>query len=228
MNAQEISGRCESAAEDFARHEHRKDGLQIIEDICGGLTLLRDAMFARMHADVERRIGLDSMVAPISEEKVGRAAKTEIEIFQVAVAAAVAGEKGYIADASWFREWLMQLRLGAIAPESQAAKRLASYAVKSCSEQRMAFGNVIAATLPEANRAPLVMMRLVSPAVRIATALAFGRSADALVWRHEQIEHLPSISDCYHCHGKLMENGEQCSMCGNPLWTFEWLTTSDG
>ena len=102
------------------------------------------------------------------------------------------------------------------------------YVSKSADDQRLAFGNILATALPEASRAPLVLLRLVPAAVQIATALAFGKSADAQQWRHEQTEILPSIPDCYRCHGKLLENGEQCTMCGNPLWTYEWLTDVDG
>jgi hypothetical protein len=74
----------------------------------------------------------------------------------------------------------------------------------------------------------LVLLRLVPAAVQIAVALSFGKSPDAQHWRHEQVEILPSIRDCPRCRGRLLENGEQCTMCGNPLWTFDWLTNADG
>ncbi len=102
------------------------------------------------------------------------------------------------------------------------------YVSKPANDQRLAFSNILATTQPEASRAPLILLRLVPAAVQIATALAFGKSADARQWRHEQTEILPSIPDCHRCHGKLLENGEQCTMCGNPLWTYEWLTNADG
>jgi hypothetical protein len=225
MNAQEIVSRCATAAEEFDQHEHRSDGLQIIESLCGGLTLIRDAVYARVHADVERRVGMDSMIFPLSEEKSERMTKQEIEIYQIVVAAGAAEAKGYVIDGNWFRDWLTELRMGHVDSNSRAAHRMSYYVSKSAGDQRLAFGNILATAQPEASRAPLVLLRLVPAAVQIVVALAFGKTPDAQQWRHEQAEILPSIPDCYRCHGKLLENGEQCTVCGNPLWTYEWLTT---
>ena len=227
MNTQEIVSRCSAAAEEFDRKEHRGDGLQVIESVCGGLTLIRDTFFARVHKDVEIRVGMDSMVSPISEEKTEHTTKQEIEIYQVVVSAAAAEAQAYVTDGGWYRDWLAQLRLGTFDAESRIARRIAYYAGKSANDQRLAFSNVLATVLPESGRAPLILLRLLPPAVQIATALAFGKSADALRWRHEQVEILPAIADCHRCHGKLLENGEQCQMCGNPLWTFGWMTSAD-
>ena len=35
---------------------------------------------------------------------------------------------------------------------------------------------------------------------------------------------LSIIRDCAECHGSVLENGEQCRNCGNPLWKYDWLT----
>jgi hypothetical protein len=228
MNVQEMTSRCSVSADEFDRHEHRSNGLQVIESICGGLNLLRDAFYSRVHSDVERRMGMDSMIFPISEEKSERTTKLEIEFYQVVVSAAAAEAKGYVVDAGWYRDWLARLRLGEFDDTSRPARRIAYYVSKTATEQRLAFSNILATIMPEASRAPLILLRLLPAAVQIATALAFGKSEDALSWRHEQIEVLPSIVDCHRCRGKLLENGEQCTMCGNPMWTFEWLTTADG
>ena len=91
----------------------------------------------------------------------------------------------------------------------------------------MAFSNILAAALPEALRAPLILLKLMPLAVQVATAQAFGKSADATQWRREQSNILPAIADCHQCHGELLESGEQCETCGNPIWTFEWLTMAD-
>jgi hypothetical protein len=228
MNAQEIVDRCSTAAVEFDRHERRDGGLRVIANLCGGLTRIRDSFFDRVHCDVEMRVGKDSMIQPISEEKTERTTKLEIEVYQVVVSAGTAESRGYVSDGAWFRDWLARLRLGSIEADSRAARRLAYYAGKSAEEQRMAFSNILAAALPEALRAPLILLKLLPLAVEVATALAFGKSVDAMKWRHEQIEILPAIADCHHCHGALLDNGEQCEMCGNPLWTFEWLTIADG
>ncbi len=160
MNAQETVSRCSAAAEEFDHHEQRSDGLQVIESLCGGLTLIRDAVYARVHADVERRLGTDSMIFPLSEEKSERVTKVEIEIYQIVVAAGAAQAKGYVADGNWFRDWLARLRMGQLDSNSRAARRISYYVSKSAHDQRLAFGNILAMAQPEASRAPLVLLRL--------------------------------------------------------------------
>ena len=61
----------------------------------------------------------------------------------------------------------------------------------------------------------------------IATALAFGDHARARDARKRQTADLPAIRYCSQCRGDVLENGEQCRGCGNPLWKFEWLTATD-
>ena len=155
MNAQEIVSRCSTAAEEFDHHEQRSDGLRVIESICGGLTLIRDAVYARVHADVERRMGMDSMIFPLSEEKSERTTKLEIEIYQIVVAAGTAQAKGYVTDGKWFRDWLAELRMGHLDSNSRAARRMSYYVDKSADDQRLAFSNILATTLPEASRGPV-------------------------------------------------------------------------
>jgi hypothetical protein len=227
MNALGIVSRCPAAAEEFDRHEHRADGLGVLGSLSEGLTLIRDAVFARVHADVERRIGTDSMLFPLSEEKAERSAKREIEIYQVVVAADAALARGYVSDGDWFREWLSAIRLGDADTNGRSALRISYYVSQSANDRRLAFGNILATILPEASRAPLVLLRLLPGAVQIATALAFQNSPDAQQFRHEQKEILPSIADCHRCRGKVFDNGEQCPMCGNPLWTYDWLNQAD-
>ena len=177
MNTQEIVSRSAAAAEEFDRHEHRSDGSRVLESLCGGLTLIRDAVYARVHADVERRMGMDSMIFPLSEEKSERTTKLEIEIYQIVVTSGAAEAKGYVSDGKWFRDWLAEFRMGRIDGDSRAARRMTYYVSKSAGDQRLAFGNILATALPEASRAPLVLLRLVPAAVQIAVALAFGKSA---------------------------------------------------
>ena len=139
---------------------------------------------------------------PISEEKTERMTKMEIEAYLVAVSAAAADDRAYIADADWYRDWLSRLRLETWDPDGRAARRVVYYAGKSPTDQRLAFSNVLATDLPESARAPLILLRLLPLAAQVATALAFGQSDDAhLRWRARQRQILPSIGDCYDCRG---------------------------
>jgi hypothetical protein len=228
MDIREILSLRMTLAAEFDNREQRSDGVRVIESLCGGLTLIRDAVYARVHADVERRIGLDSMIFPLSEEKTERNAKQEIEIYQVVVAAETATVLSYVSNGIWFRDWLAQLRLGNVESNGRIALRIGYYVSKSVNDQRLAFGNILSAALPEASRAPLILLRLLPAAIDIATSVAFQKSADAERFRRDQSDILPSIADCHHCRGKVLDNGEQCATCGNPIWIYEWLTSADG
>jgi hypothetical protein len=63
--------------------------------------------------------------------------------------------------------------------------------------------------------------------VQIVTALAFADSATAAKARTNQLLLLPAIGDCRSCRGRVLDNGEQCSVCGNPVWKSEWLMATD-
>src|SRR5262249_22769319 len=160
-------------------------------------TQLREALYTRVHDDVERRIGMDSMLGPISEDKTAKALRLEIEIFQIVVSAQMVAAHQYVhgdqfahGDEVWYSHWLSEYRLGQAHEDMRVTRRLEFYEVRSPSEQRLAFSNALMQILPEARRAPLVLYRLIAPAVRIVTALAFGKTADALDCRREQQEYL--------------------------------------
>jgi hypothetical protein len=226
METEEFVKRRADAADEFNQHEGRSDGVEIAGSLAGGLTILRDALYKRLHEDVQSQMGTDSILAPISEEKSERLAKIEIELYQIAVSA-VAAQAGEYVDGpgDWYWQWLTRLRLGPVQPESKIAKRIEDYRAQGRDEARLTFGNIMARALPESRRAPLVTFRLMPLAVEIVAALAFGDSARANEMRQRQAVHLPAIKDCYQCHGGLLENGEQCPECGNPLWLFEWLSS---
>jgi hypothetical protein len=228
MPTDESAIRRAQASEEFNRHENRQDGAQVTASLRGGLIILRDTLYTRVHDDVERRVGVDSMLAPISEEKTQRVARLEIELYEIAVSAATVGARGHVSTKDdWYLQWLAKLRLGAVHADGRVSNRLAYYLSKSLDERRLAFSNVLAAALPESRRAPLVLFRLLQPAIEIVQAIAFEDDSLANAARQEQIDALPAIRDCHHCQGRLLDNGEQCPACGNPLWKFEWLTAAD-
>ena len=216
------------AAEEFNRHEHRDDAVRVTSSLASGLTVLRDSLYWRVHRDVEKIVGRDSMLMPVSEKKAERLTKTEIELYQIAESAAAVREFGYVRpDDEWYLQWLTRLRLGTPRTEVKVVERLAQYSSGTPDDRRLAFTDVLARVIPESRRAPLVLFRLVPPAVHIATALAFGDHARAAGLRNRQKSDLAAIADCPQCYGKVLENGEQCAQCGNPLWKFQWLTTAD-
>ncbi len=124
-------------------------------------------------------------------------------------------------------QWLARLRLGALSADVNVVRRFAQYASKTTDDRRLAFTDVLARALPESRRAPLVLFRLVPLALHVATALAFGDRGRASEVRDRQTSLLEAIADCRQCGGRVLENGQQCGQCGNPLWTFRWLTTAD-
>ncbi len=216
------------AIESFNGHEQRDDGARVAHSLCSGLGLLYDLFYARMHFDVEENVGTDSMLVPVSEMKTLKATKNEIELFQVAESWWTATEYGYLtSDDDWYIQWLGRLRLGESFTDEHNTEQIAEYRSKTSDDRRLALIDVLLKVLPESRRAPLILFRLVPLAIHVATALAFGDQATALEARRRQIACLPAIGDCHQCRGAVMDNGDLCAVCGNPLWRFEWLTVAD-
>jgi hypothetical protein len=228
MDSRQPAERCAEAVEALARHVGRDDASRVVAELTAGLGVLRDSLYTRVHLDVEQIVGMDSMLMPVSESRTQRLAKLEIELYQIAVSSAAVARHGYAPGGdAWFRPWLAKLLLDREHCDRRAAERIEFYAAKSPDKRRLAFTDVLASALPESRRAPLVLFRLIPLAIDIVTALAFGDRAEAEQLRTQQIDHLAAIHDCRTCHGDLLENGRQCPECGNPLWTFKWLTMAD-
>ena len=104
---------------------------------------------------------------------------------------------------------------------------MSEYLKSSPADRRLIFTNVLVKTLREAGRAPLVLFRLYPLSVSIAISVAFGDQLEASEIRNRQISTLPAIADCHECHGRPLDNGEICSLCGNPVWSYKWLTAAD-
>ncbi len=224
-----IARRSESAAE-FDAHENRNDGMRVASSLIDGLDTLRSTLFTRIHVDVERHYGSDSMLSPISlkdMQKMEATSRVEIEIYQVAVSVEEARDRGFVTDIAWYRDWLSQLRLGELTEKPRVTARLEHYLEEARGERRLEFSSVLTRVVPEAAKAPLVLYRLFPYAVRIATDLAFGDPLAASEARKQKVMVLPPIADCRDCHGRPLDNGEHCPQCGNPLWRFNWLRADD-
>jgi hypothetical protein len=227
MDLDDFSRRQSEAVEEFNRHERRGDGLRVASSLASGLSVLRDSLYVRMHEDVERIIGRDSMLIPVSELKAQKLTKGETELYQIVESAAAAKEFGYVKSLEWYVEWLCRLRLAGAETDPARCKRLAEYLADPTDKRRSRFEGALSKVLPESTRTPLVLFLLYPLCVQIATAQAFADHARASRLRQSQVTILPAIPDCRGCHGKVLENGEQCAGCGNPLWKFSWLTTAD-
>jgi len=224
MSTQDRCQRRADAAAEFDRHEQRGDGTDVVNRLADGLSMLRDLLFTRIHGDVETLFGLDSMLMPASSLKSEANTKTEIEIYQIAESTTDAAANRCVTADTWYMEWLGRLRLGDAIASPAVAQRLALYRSKSADDRRRIFSSQLQKVHPEAVRAPLVMYRLVPLAISIITALAFGDHPRAEETRKRQVTWLASIADCHACHGRLMDIGEECPQCGNPIWKYNWLT----
>jgi hypothetical protein len=225
MNPEARLQRRVEAAVRFNEHLKRGDGEQIAGTLADGLCVLADLFLTRVHVDVQRNFGMDSMLMPTSIVKSEERAKTEIELFQLCESAYQVRQCQYVAaDEAWLIKWLAELRLGEQASASSVTQRLAQYSARSHEDRRRVFSTVLERTLPEASRAPLVLYRLFPLAICIVTSLAFGDHARAAELRKQQQSVLPGINDCSQCRGSLLDNGERCVQCGNPVWKYDWLT----
>jgi hypothetical protein len=218
----------ETAVDEFNRRGNRSDGARVTTSLNAGLSVLRDLMYERMHRDVESVVGIDSMLMPVSELKTQQEAKTAIDVFQIAESACAARQAGYLGeDSDWYADWLAETRLGTRYQQQDSGKQVAAYLALDANGRRLAMSDIMSRVLPESRQAPLVLFRLVPLAVHIVTALAFGDRQRADDLRGQQQALLPAISDCRECHGAVLDNGQICETCGNPMWTFKWLTIAD-
>ncbi len=225
MSQEDLASRRATAAAELNEHGHRQDGERIVTSLDAGLRTVRDLFFTRVHVEVEKEYGMDSMLSPISLVKSELRTKAELECYQVAEAAAEARSSRIIpGSGDWFATWLARLCMGEQSRTEAVVQRLAHYASREPDDRRRAFATVLEKTLPEARHAPLIIYRLLPLAVSIVTDVALGEHLRGVEARKRQTTLLPSITDCPQCQGNLLENGEQCALCGNPMWKFEWLT----
>ena len=154
--------------------------------------------------------------------------KQRIEVYQVAEGVAAVRAHHFLpAEDDWFVDWLIGLRLEAAAEQLSFKLQVVTYLAATGVERRMAFSNVLAKTLRESTRAPLVIFRLYPLALELAVVQAFGDRTSALAVRRRQGEILSSLHDCPECRGTILDCGDQCRQCGNPLWTIEYLLAAD-
>jgi len=222
MHEEEASPYAKAAAE-LNEHEHRTDAARVTTSLSAGLSVLRDSFYRRLHDDVQRIIGQDSMLAPVSRPKSETLTKLETELYQIAESTIAARAGGYVSDEAWYGQWLLGLRLGASAKNVKAQERFAYYVAREDRDRRLALSNLLARIFPESRKVPLILFHLLPLAVHVATALAFGDQAGAAALRDQQVAQLPAILDCRQCHGAVLDNGKQCSLCANPLWKWEFL-----
>lgn len=213
-----------AAAAKLGEREPNLPAERITNSLVDGLNTLRQLLFKRIHEDVEEHIGRDSMLLPVSAKQSEEIAKAEIETYQVAVSAIAARDRNYVStDFNWYAKWLGHLRLGQAIDEKKYRRRLKQYVSTSDDEQRLGFSRSLETVFPEASRAPLILYRLYPLAVRIVSAVAFGAHLDAAELRNRQMFWLPAVADCHECHGRPLDNGDQCAVCGNPIWSYGWL-----
>ncbi len=190
-----------------------------------GLETLADLMLDRVAIEPGTMFGVDSMIMPSSFVERHAVATLEIELFQAAIASETAARHGYLrSDDSWFPRWLIAARLPERHTEPAVIARLTVYRAQPPDARRLTLETAFERALPQAAHAPLVLFQLFPLAVEIVTAIAFGAVADAEAARKRQREALPNLADCTACRGALLENGDDCRQCGNPLWKYDWLT----
>jgi len=215
------------AVEEFNRQAKRTDGARVAASLTDGMNLLRATLLERIHGDVEKLQGVDSMLMPLSELKTRQQTNLETDLYQVAESVLAVRAGGYLPAAdAWFPRWLLRLRFESAGIETLAA-RVEEYSGLSADARRLKFTDVLAHVVPESRRAPLILFRLFPLAVQIVTQAAWGDLPAAGRTRKQQWLALPAIGDCHQCRGRVLDNGQQCAECGNPLWKSQLLTATD-
>jgi hypothetical protein len=216
------------AVVEFDREARRRDGDTVVPRLVSGLTQIREALYTRLHQDVERYVGKDSMKMPVSVLRAAQALMREINLYQAVEGAEAVVEFGYLAKPQpWLASWLARLLLVEKTLDADQQRRLKEYLAQSSEQRRGDFSNALVRILPQSTEAPLVLFRLLPLAIRIAAAQAFTDHGRAAQLRRQQMAMLPSIADCPECRGRVMESVEVCPTCGNPVWKYEWLRAID-
>jgi hypothetical protein len=224
MNAGHPPHSQNEAASAFNSRLGRTDGDRIVASLTAGLDTLSTLMLDRVSTDPEFKCGVDSMLMPVSLKGHVNACH-EIELYQGVESAETVRLGRYVpTDDRWYLTWLVGLRFSQWTEEASAERRLAVYRAQPPDARRLSFETALERALPQANHAPLVLYRLFPLAVEAITAVAFGDLATGEAARKRQLELLPNLADCHDCRGRLLDNGEECRHCGNPLWRFDWLT----
>ncbi len=226
-DARSLSDRRHLLASEFNTRQQQTHGEPIADSLSVGLATLRDLLYTRIQADVVSQLGFDSLIAPISQMQSEQQAKTEITLYQVAESTLMATSEEWVSEPRWYADWLARLCFDTDYMDPRLTARIAAYLRREDDQRRQAFVRVLQRASPDTARAPLILFRLMPLAIRIATAVAFGRIVEAAELRNGQLAWLPAIADCYACHGRPLDNGEQCSQCGNPLWKYHWLLATD-
>ena len=225
---EERTRRRAEAAQALAIQSPSSDVAQIVARLDDGLTLLRNLLYTRLQADVERSFGVDSMIVPLSQARTEHATKGEIEAFLIAEVLDEINQAGVLpAPVDWLRPWLLDLRLSGKQDRPHITQRASQYAQHEPRERYLEFSDALERALAEARHAPIILYQLFPLAVRAATDLALGEHVRAAEFRARQVALLPPISYCRACRGRLMEVDENCRECGNPVWTIRWLSQSD-
>lgn len=212
-----------TAARIFGDELRRGDGSEVVAKLDDAFTLLANLVYARVHGDVERHVGIDSLINPLSELKAEAHTKAEVLAYIAAESAAFAGEREYVPASLYYRTWLADFIVASGNLSVPLVERLAAYDTATADDRRRAFSVVLERAMPEAGRAPLVIYRLLQLAVNLATAQAFGKIEHAQAQRDRQLVLLQNILDCRECAGQLLPPGEKCAQCGNPFWKYELL-----
>ena len=190
MEPQDLVSRRIAAAEEFQPARAPRRRRQVVESLGSGLTVLRDALLARVHDDVPAaaRHGLDALRRCRRRRRSGRRGWRS-SFTRSCHRRSTVQQRRYVASAGRVVPAMAGPAAAGPGPTPTAGWRSGwpLYRAKTPDQRRLAFSNVLATVVPESRRAPLVLFRLLRPAVQIVTALAFGRHLDADGWRKQQI-----------------------------------------
>jgi hypothetical protein len=217
------------SVDELQRLSRRSDAPHVVGCLAAGLTTLRNLLCVRIWGDVEKHFGVDSMCVPVSAAKARLQAYQEIEAYQIAEATAVMAELRYAsAPGDKLAAWLAVLLRKSAEPDAVLCQRAAEYAARDADGRTRLLMDALAKIVRESIHSPLVLFQLLPWCVRVAVASAFGDGTSADAARRRQVQILPSISDCRQCRGWVLDCAEPCTVCGNPLWTFDWLSSAEG
>ncbi len=222
MLGPDVAARHREAVAAFAQQTGRRDGAAVVETLTAGLELVGRLFLDRI------RGGLNVSDVAVRNDLPNQPELAECYRATLLVEAVESGIQTrryhYLAaEGEWYEKWLALALLGGELPLKQIVTGIAHYGRLSPERRQADLRVSLERRIHAALDAPPVVYRLLTLAVTVITATAFGDQETADSARHLQHTLVPLAGGCGQCHGQILSAGKLCPGCGNPLWRRDWL-----
>lgn len=216
------SKRQADATQALEQETGRHDGAQVIAALSAGLELSARLFLDRIRGGLN--VGDTVIRADLARMPALAECYRAVLLVETVESGVQVHHHHYLrVDEDWYEKWLALTLLGGELPLKQIITGIAHYQRLSPDRRQADLRVSLERRVREVLEAPVVVYRLLTLAVTVATASAFGDKETARSARHLQHSLVPQAAQCPQCHGEILPSGKLCSACGNPFWRRDWL-----